>query len=77
MQRLDPESGRFLYGPMLPGKVECRFKQETEDGASQEAGVQAVEVPAGEVVHVDFRPEEPKPPPPPGPGRQRGWAWAA
>ncbi len=70
MQRLDPESGRFLHGPLPAGKVAYHFQQQAEDGTSQDAGAQTVEVPAGGVAHVDLRPEEPKPPPPPGSDRQ-------
>ncbi len=54
----DRESGRFLYGPLLPGKLVYRFEHRADDGPSRGAGVQTVEVPAGEVAHVELRPEE-------------------
>jgi protocatechuate 3,4-dioxygenase beta subunit len=65
----DRESGRFLYGPLLPGKVAARFQHRAEDGTSRDAGVQTFEVAAGDVLHVELRPEESKPGSAPGPGR--------
>jgi hypothetical protein len=69
VQRLDPESGQFLHGPLPAGKIVYNFQHQAEDGTTQSAGDQAVEVLAGEVVHIDIRPEGSKPRRAPGSGR--------
>ena len=57
--RTDQRTGRFLAGPLLAGKNQHRFQRESADGKWQDAGAQVVEVPAGGVAHVEFRPDEP------------------
>jgi hypothetical protein len=61
--QFDPESGEFLHGPILPGKVGYVVTQSPDDRASPDKEVQNVEVPAGDVVHVEFRPGERNPAP--------------
>jgi hypothetical protein len=65
--RYDPDSGEFFHGPLLPGVADYCFELDRGDFLLPGAQFHSVDVPDGDVVHIDFLPE-----PLPGPAAGAG-----
>lgn len=54
--RVDREAGRFLCGPLLPGKLVIEYQLRADGNTFRRAGTQEVEVPPGEVADIVLTP---------------------
>jgi hypothetical protein len=68
--RVDPDTGRYLVGPVLAGPTTLRVRLKSRVGPYPEAGTRAVAVVPGEVTHADVSAEDTKAPERPAADRQ-------
>ena len=73
VQRLNPESGQFLHGPLPAGEIAYNFQHQAEDGTTQDAGARPSKYPPAEWPTSTSGPRSPSRRPRPARASLCGW----